>query len=423
MNKKTSRMATWLAALLLLALSANGVSAASAAGFSQADIFDPTKINSINFTIPAASVTALNTVATAKTYTAASVTITAAGYTMGPIQIGLRLKGSTSLELLNKTPSFKLAFNWGASKGQRLVGLKNLTLNAMTQDGSHLHEFAAYKLSNAMNVPAPRTGWADVKVNGVERGLYVSIETYDDVMLANHFTDTTQHLYEGMALQDLKPGNNDGAKDTGHYLVHEGWGAYPNKNDLGQLIWAANQTNLAAWWKQLATVTDRAELIRFFALENFVGQWDGYSGPIINNYMIRSNLDGKFAFMPWGMDQSFGENRQTVQPYDDYFFPMDKPQVGFPWVQQSFHKTVMDRGLLFRKCLAYAPCKTEYLLDLKATSAKATAIKLVTAMKAAATLQEPYLDSSIFGEQTRTEAWVGKQQTRVAALLKLNKIK
>ena len=429
MNTKSMRATSRLIAVVLLVASGlfSGTSA-QAAAFTQDDLYDPAKINAIEFTIPTASVNALSNKATAKLYTAASVKVISGGYTMGPIQIGLRLKGSTSLELLNQNPSFKVSFNWKTLKGQRLLGLKSLTLNAMTQDGSKIHEFGAYKLFNSMNVPAPRTGWATVKVNGVDRGLYVNVESYDDIFLSTRFKDTSLHLYEAQAFNDLKRGNADGLKETGHYIVKEGWGAAPNKNDLQKLIDAANVSNSATWWKTLATVSDRSELVRMWAVENFVGHWDGYSGPIINNHFLRSNVAGKFVMMPWGTDQTFGENRQTdfiATPIigDDYWFAMDKPQVGFPWVQQVFKKSVLDRGMLFRKCLTYAPCKTEYLLQLKAVSAKATSIKLTSLMKNASTLIAPYTSAANKREQVRVQAWVVKQQARVAALLKLNKIK
>jgi spore coat protein CotH len=85
----------------------------------------------------------------------------------------------------------------------------------------------------------------------------------------------------------------------------------------------------------MAKYTDRSQLIRMWAVENFVGHWDGYTGPLNNNYFIRSNTSGKFVMLPWGADQTFGENRQTKVLLDDYFYPMDKPQSGFPWVQQA----------------------------------------------------------------------------------------
>jgi hypothetical protein len=219
------------------------------------------------------------------------------------------------------------------------------------------------------------------------------------------------------------PGNANGLENDGAYLVKEGWTAAPNKKDLQNLINAANISSQASWWAKLATVTDRSQLIRMWATENFVGHWDGYSGPIINNHYWRSSVSGKFSMIPWGTDQTFGENRQTSTPNDDYFFPMDRAAVGFPWVWQAFKKETMNRGLLFRKCLAYKPCKTEYLLQLKAVSAKATSIRLTTLMKNASTLIAPYSNDATKQEQARTQAWVVKQQAKVAALLKLNKIK
>ncbi len=421
----TSRI---ISAVLMVTSALFAGTAAQAVGMTQADLYNPAKINSVEFNIPTASAASLNNRTTAKNYVAASVTITSGANSIGPVQIGLRLKGSTSLELLNQSPSFKLQFNWSALKGQRFLGLKNMTLNAMTQDGSKLHEFAAYKMFNAMKVQAPRTGWATVKVNGVDRGLYANIETYDDIFLDSRFTDSTLHLYEAYAFNDLKVGNDDGTKNTGHYPVKEGWGAAPNKSDLTALINAANTANAAQWWAKLANVSDRAQLIRMWAVENFVGQWDGYSGPIINNHFWRSNTSGKFVLLPWGTDQTFGENRQTdfipTPIYgDDYFFAMDKPAVGYPWSLQVQHTNAMNRGMLFRMCLVYKPCKTEYLTDLKLVSAKATSIKLVTTMKTAAKLIAPYSDAATKKEQLRTEAWVAKQQAKVAALLKLNKIK
>jgi spore coat protein CotH len=370
----------------------------------------------MSLSIPDASVTSLGT--EPKKYTAATFTITVNGYKIQNINVGVRLKGSTSLEKLSGHPSFKVAFNWGPSKGSRLVGLKNLTLNAMTQDTSKLHEFAAYKLHNAMNVPAPRTGWTTLSVNGVNKGLYLSLETIDDIFLGSKYTSITQHLYEGVGLKDFKLGNDNGLENTGSFMVTEGWTATPNKIDLKNFIAMANISDGATWWTRFGQLADRSEWIREWAVENFTGQWDGYSGPIINNYFIRSDLFGKFVIIPWGQDQTFGENRQTSALLDNYFFATDQPKVGFPWVQQAFRKTTMDRGMLFTKCLSYSKCRTEYLTQLKLVSAKATSIKLVTLMKNAAYVIRSKTTEAQKAEQVRTQNWVALQQTKVAAVLK-----
>jgi len=420
-----ANIGSWLAKMATLVLAATMLttSPANAAIPTQSDLFNPKTITAIELQIPDASATSLNNQATAKTYVAATFKFTTNGQTIGPIDVGVRLKGSTSLERLDAHPSFKIAFNWKLLKGNRFLGLKNLTLNAMTQDGSKLHEFGAYKLFNLMGVPAPRTGWTDLKINGGSRGLYISIESVDDVFLATKYKDITQHLYEGVALNDLKPGRDDGGKNTGSYVVKEGWTATPNKGDLNKLIAAANYSSGAKWWAKLGTVTDRTELLKMFATENFLGHWDGYSGPLQNNHFFRSNIKNKFTILPWGTDQTFGENRQTRVLLDDYFMPLDKPQTGFPWVQQAFHKDTMPRGLLFTRCLAYSVCKKEYLLQLKAVSAKVTSAKFVSTMKAAAATISTYSAQDVKDEQVRVQQWIVKQQGRVASTLRSNGIR
>ena len=158
---------------------------AQAAGQTPEQFYDPTKISDVYFTIPSASATNLNDPAKMINYTAAQVKfVTPDGQQSPLINIGLKLKGSTSLEKLSGRPSFKIKFNWSNLKGQRFLGLKHMTLNAMTQDNSLIHEAAAYRLYNAMGVPAPKTGFARVFVNGNFKALYVNIASYDDIMLS-----------------------------------------------------------------------------------------------------------------------------------------------------------------------------------------------------------------------------------------------
>jgi hypothetical protein len=318
----------------------------------------------------------------------------------------------------------KIQFNWGdALKGQRFLGLKNMTLHSLTQDNSLVHELGAYKLYNSMGVVAPNTGWAEVFVNGKSKGVYLNVETPDDIFLSKRFKDPTQHLYEGQAFADLKPGNDSGGQYEGKFTVDEGWATTPNKADLTALIAAANVEPAKAWWDGLAKRVDRTALVKMFAVDNFLGHWDAYSGPIINNYFLRSNSKNVFTFLPWGVDQTFGENRQTSELLDTYTFPMDKPDVGYPWIKLTHKTETLERGLLFRKCLAYKPCQTLYLQQLKATSAKATAIKLPNLMANAGKVVDFLSSDNNRAEQKRNSAFIAAQHKAVAALLKQYKIK
>ena len=423
MAKRASWLAKTLIAVLAISFGLFAPTQARAISLTQADLFNPARINRVELSIPDASASSLNNRRTAKEYVAATFKFTSNGLSIGPIDVGIRMKGSTSLDNLSGTPSFKVAFNWKLLKGNRFLGLKNLTLNAMTQDGSKLHEYGAYKLFNLMGVPAPRTGWNELRINSSSRGLYLSLESVDDIFLNSKFRDVTQHLYEGVALNDLKPGNANGGENDGDYLVKEGWAARQDKADLQKLINAANYSSGSAWWTKLGTVMDRTALLKMLAVENFIGHWDGYSGPLQNNHFLRSNILGKFTMLPWGTDQTFGENRATRELLDDYFMPLDKSAAGFPWVQQAFKKDTMPRGMLFTKCLAYKTCKVAYLTQLKAVSAKVTSAKFVTSMKSAATTISSYSPADVKAEQVRVQSWIVKQQSRVKSVLKANGIR
>ncbi len=124
-----------------------------------------------------------------------------------------------------------MKFNHSVS-GQRFLGLKKMTLNNMVQDPSMIHEVLAYSVFRAMGVPAPRTGYAFVRVNGAAYGVYLNVETLDDVSLPRLFP-STEHLYEGGYGADIGPGG------AGAFEVDEG--DEDERADLEALIAAANE--------------------------------------------------------------------------------------------------------------------------------------------------------------------------------------
>lgn len=401
--------------------------AQAASTLKSSDFFNPLKILRVDLDLPQGTVDALNDRSRYRIYVPGTVTMSVDGRSSGPLEMDIRLKGSTSISRLRDTPSFKIKFPNGPA-GTGYLGQRRLTLNAMTQDGSKIHEYGAYSLFNAMGVPASKTGWARVYVNGLDKGLYANVEQPDENFAGKRFKDMTQHIYEGVALKDLKPGNDDGDNLTGAFPADHGWKVTANKSDLTKLIAAANYKDPANWYKALDGVTDRTGLLKFMAVENFLGHWDGYTGPNVNNYFIRSNTRNKFTFIPWGVDQTFGENRQTSTLGDNFNTPMLAKTSTHPWLP----KTTI-RGSLYAKCIAHIPCRNAYLVQLKAVSAMATKMKLGTQMKAVTKVIKPVLDAQfktkpeqleiIALEQNRTIAWITSRQKEVAALVKKYKIK
>ena len=404
--------------------------AQAATGLQVTDVYSPLKIMRIDIAMPQATVDSLNNPdkKIRETYVPATFSMTdeKTQNTSGSLEMTIRRKGSTSNEKWTDPPSYKIKFKKGPT-GTGFLGLRKMTLNGLIQDNSKIHEFGAYALFNAMGIPASKTGWARVYVNGVDGGLFLNVEQPDQVFMAKRFRDVTQHIYEGVARQDFNLNNDNGDNNSGAFLADYGWKVTPNKNDLLNLIyttygWGPKDKE---WWTDLDKVTDRTELVKFLATEVFLGHWDGYSGPNINNYYIRSNTRGKFSFIPWGVDQTFGENRKSEKLGDTFQVPLLAELANYPWDLRMNY-----RGKLYTQCILNTYCKKEYLIQLKAVSAKATAIKLGTQMAAAAKLIDPVLKAQYSStenkplyalaksEQTRSIGYIAKRQAQVAAVLK-----
>ncbi len=74
------------------------------------------------------------------------------------------------------------------------------------------------------------------------------------------------------------------------------------------------------------------QLLRYMALEGVTAHWDGYS--TANNYRIyTAPPDGRFEWIPWGTDQTWGWSGYS--PYGGY-------------------------GLVFTYCLANAACAARF---------------------------------------------------------------
>jgi spore coat protein CotH len=411
------------------------------------DVFNPLVITEIKLDIPNKSKKVLEN-KTRDDYVPATFQIIVGDKSSPVMNVGIKIKGTTSRQAITSTyayTSFKVKFNFGkGNKTQTLLGKKSITLNAMNQDSSKIHETFAYEAYRANGVPASKTGYAHLTLSKnipkPDRGLYLVLESLDDEFLADNFLDITQHLYENNHnFNEIYPSQvGKNVKEDARFSVKEGWKAIQNRNDLKAFA-KGIQASGKKLWDYLETNTDRDKLIMQFAVDNFTGGWDTYSGPLINNYHLRFSNEGKMTMIPWGLDNTWGENyfndgksTNWVKSYkvpsathDDYFFPLDKPTAAFPGsfliaygagVTDTDKMTnyQLGRGQLFRKCLNYSPCATLYYQDLQKVSQWATDTKLSDRMLATGKLIKKFSSGYNQAEQKRTSEWVGKQQARIA---------
>jgi len=264
----------------------------------------------------------------------------------GAWDIKMRLKGNRSFRTFPAKAALRLEF---PNELQRVFGIRRMTLNNMVQDRSKINEAVGYTLFRGMGIAAPRTGYAQVWVNGVPYGLYLNVESLDGFALEKRDkVGGTAHLYEG-SLGSV--GNPLDPYDL-HYQVDVGLPG--NRDDLDALI-SASQEPADTWYTRVSSVADLKQMARFWAVERYIGNWDGYSSPSISNYYLHSNADGRFQMLPWGIDQIFSGGVDNRAPYN----------FGYG-----------DGGLLFKRCLINPTCRALYVQALRDVRAKADALGL-----------------------------------------------
>ncbi len=344
-------MTTIRIACLALALTLLGAFAAQPALADEAaSIYDPSKVAVVDLTLSGTAEADLEAKPDEYVKGTFSMSQTAGGAPAGeettliserPVEV--RLKGNVggSFRLLSEKPGFKLKFK----KADAVLGLRKMTLNNMVQDPSMVHETLAYASFRAAGVPASRTGYAYVRLNGDDIGVYLDLENLDEIGLKRifgSFDDETQHLYEGEQGDDVFPGGEAG------FEVDEG--SETDIGDLEALIEAVNDDGGdESWSERVSLNADLAEMTKMWAVEKYIDHWDGYSGHTEpsqagerpNNYYLFSEPTGRFQMLPWGTDQAW---IRTIG-------------VGTPGREVTFDG---PGGVLFNKCLEDDQCFRAY---------------------------------------------------------------
>jgi CotH protein len=261
--------------------------------------------------------------------------------------IGVRLKGEASFRELDDKPAFRLKLDEFVP-GQRLFGLKNLTLNNDVQDPSSLSQSLAYRLFRAAGMPAPRCNHALVYVNGDYQGVYSNVEAEDKAFLARWFSSNDGNLYEE-AGSDLVPGSasvfdletNEAAGDV---------------SDLEALIAALARATPGNFSETVGLQLDLDRYLSFAALEALAGGEDGYSYVlgVPNNFRLyREPSSDRFVFLPWGLDRALR--------------PRFEPELVHDWVPalDRYRSVWNTPAVVLSGCLASPDCRAAFAARLR----------------------------------------------------------
>jgi hypothetical protein len=285
-----------------------------AEGCAVVDLFDPERLLEIEFTLSQSDWdtlrlqkrTLLNSLGgdctaqpPASPYTFVHADVTIEGVTLHDIAV--RKKGFIgSLDPIR--PSMKVRFDEYVG-GQRLFGRDRLTLNNAKQDPARIKQCLGYELFAKAGLPTPRCNFAHVKVtteNGTQDlGIYANVEDIKDAFLERVFGNASGNLYEGGTSSDFRPRflpifekeTNEDTNDGTDLQV------------VAEILGRATDDDLLT---QLDPVVNIDTFFKYWAMEALIGHWDSYSGNVNNFYLYDNGADGKFYFIPWGIDDTFG---------------------------------------------------------------------------------------------------------------------
>ena len=113
--------------------------------------------------------------------------------------VAVRPKGSSSLQAVADLgiPQFGLTVDFNLlNVARNFRGLRKIDLNTGFKYHLLLRARLASELFAAMGVPAPRTAFAEVWVNGDRLGVYALVEHVDRTFLRRHFDSAAGNLYK-----------------------------------------------------------------------------------------------------------------------------------------------------------------------------------------------------------------------------------
>jgi hypothetical protein len=211
-------------------------------------------------------------------------------------RVAVRKKGFFG-SVVSTRPSLKISFDEYES-GRTFAGLSGLTLNNNVQDGSLVQQVMAYDLFARAGVPAPRAGFARVRVNGEDLGIYTNVEPINGRFLRRVFGSSSGGLFESYA--------GDFTDERLSRLVDKRGDVENGRRQLDALKTLLQRPD-AIPLPEVEALLELESFIRMWAMESLMGHWDGYSGNSNNVYLYVHHETGRIHFIPWGADDLFAD--------------------------------------------------------------------------------------------------------------------
>ena len=248
--------------------------------------------------------------------------------------VGVRLKGNSSRNSVRQMGSERYSFKVDTNRfvdGQDVLGVDRLNLNNGFKDPSYLRERLGAELYREVGVPTIRTAHARLTRNGEPFGLYTLVEEVDGDFLREWFSDDEGALYK----PEPHAGNLEWHGDSFDWYEANGMDVEsdPATTDHAALLHFLDVLNNTADGEleaALAEVFDVDSWLRYLAVTIALVNLD-YYGAMGHNYLLYEDRStGRFVFLPWDVNESYGNFSCGLDTNELVNFPYDDPTCGGP---------------------------------------------------------------------------------------------
>ncbi len=290
------------------------------------------------------------------------------------LSVGVRLKGWSSFQPITGKPSIRVSFDHYVD-GQRYDDLEAVDLVSEVEDPAFVSEAIAYRIFRDAGQPASRTGFAWLRVNDIDYGLYTLVEKKDDVLVKRWWPDDDEgSLYESSSIAwpcDL----DDGGSPRCDCWEQDEVGSADERADLEALCALATDTPDAEWRETIEGAVDWEEISGHMATEILIDAYDHYAGYMGNVYLYHQADAERWSLIPASMNSVFGSSRYSAGSCGTS-----------GRVPEDF-----DGGLLIRRCWDDETCKSELYEALGGAVRALQRSDILEQIDAWGALVEPYV--------------------------------
>ena len=193
--------------------------------------------------------------------------------------------------------------------GQKYDDIKKFNLNNGFKDPSFLREKITLDFMHERGIAAPRCSYAAVSINGIARGLYTLVEEVNNDFCDQRFGSSSGNRFKGDPSGDLRW---YGSIDTSYFHRYEldNNSSTNNWSDLIRLTDKINNSTAVQFHDSLDAVINTGSFIQHWAIDNLFANLDAYIGSGHNYYIYHESVSGKFEWIHWDVNESFGNFQQ-----------------------------------------------------------------------------------------------------------------